>query len=53
MQENKEYSIDMELTTPEKLTLNMRLRPEEVFSYNTSRSKLLVIPSHTHSHFGR
>ena len=39
MKEKEGYGIHLELTTPEKLTMGVLVKPEEIFSYNTSISK--------------
>lgn len=33
------YGINLELTTPEKLVMAVLVKPDEIFSYNTSLSK--------------
>lgn len=39
MKENPDnYNIELELTTPDKFTMGLKLRPEEVFSYNSTKS---------------
>ena len=39
MKNNDGYGIHLELTTPEKLVMGVLVKPEEIFSYNTSISK--------------
>ena len=39
MKNNDGYGISLELTTPEKLVMGVIVKPEEIFSYNTSLSK--------------
>ena len=41
MLNNKGYDVHLELTTPDKLNMGLLVKPEEVFSYNTSKSKYL------------
>ena len=40
MKSNPEYNIELELTTPDKFTMGLKLRPEEVFSYNSTKSMI-------------
>ena len=40
MKNNDGYGINMELTTPEKLVMGVLVKPDEIFSYNTSISKV-------------
>jgi hypothetical protein len=39
MKDNPSYSFEFELTTPEKKNIGVNLDPEEIFSYNTTKSK--------------
>jgi hypothetical protein len=36
---NEGYGINLELTTPDKLTMAVMVKPEEMFSYDTTKSK--------------
>ena len=36
-----DYGIIMEFTTPDKLTMKVEIMPDEIFSYNTTKSKYL------------
>lgn len=38
MRDNKQYNIEMHLTTPAKQTVTTLINPEEVFSYNTTKN---------------
>ena len=40
---NDGYGINMELTTPEKLVMAVLVKPDEIFSYNTSLSKVCLV----------
>ncbi len=37
---NEGYGINLELTTPDKLTMAVMVKPEEMFTYDTTKSKL-------------
>lgn len=39
MKDNAGYDIELELTTPDQLTMGLKVKPEEVFTYNTTKSK--------------
>ena len=39
MLNNEGYGINLELTTPDKLTMAVLVKPEEMFSYDTTKSK--------------
>jgi len=39
MLSNEGYGINFELTTPDKLTMAVMVKPEEMFSYDTTKSK--------------
>ena len=40
MLDKPEYTINLELTTPDKTTVAVAVKPEEIFSYNTAKSKI-------------
>jgi hypothetical protein len=42
MKDKDGYGINLELTTPETLVMGVLVKPDEIFSYNTTISNLLT-----------
>jgi hypothetical protein len=38
MQDKPDYFVDVELTTPDKQVLTLKLKPEELLTYNSTKS---------------
>lgn len=42
MQNHDGYGINLELTTPEKMMMGVLVKSDEIFTYNTSLSKIVI-----------